>query len=184
MALRVKQSITDVLGGLKKDTIRRNAARSESWLKNKIKLANKAHVKSLPTVGKMFLYAYDPKGKVELPFYDKFPLVMPFSMNSTGFIGINFHYLPPRLRVVLLDKLIAISGNKNTSDNAKLKLSWNLLKAASAHKLVAPTVHRYLYSHMRTQLAMIPQSEWHNTVTLPLARFAKKSNAYVYSQSV
>jgi len=179
-----KQSIANVLGGLKKDTIRRNAARSEAWLKNKINKVDKEHKKNIPTVGKMSLFLYDPKGKDTLPFYDKFPLVIPFSMSSRSMTGINFHYLPPRLRVVLLDKLIAISGLKHASDNAKMKLSWNMLKAASVHKLVAPTVHMYLYSHMRSQLAMIPQSEWHNTVTLPLARFAKKSNVYVYSQSV
>jgi len=41
-------------------------------------------------IGSMYLYFYDPKLKEELPFYDTFPLVLPFSPAKGGFYGINF----------------------------------------------------------------------------------------------
>ena len=33
---------------------------------------------SRPQVGRMYLFAYDPKLKDDLPYYDKFPLIFPF----------------------------------------------------------------------------------------------------------
>ena len=56
-----------------------------------------------PSRGKLSLYAYDPKLKGTLPYYDIFPLVLPLDPIKGGFIGMNFHYLPPLLRFEMLD---------------------------------------------------------------------------------
>ncbi len=61
--------------------------------------------------GRLYMYAYDPKMKKELPYYDRFPLVFPFSKTQDGFIGLNMHYLPYPLRVGLLDKLIGFKSH-------------------------------------------------------------------------
>ncbi len=56
--------------------------------------------------GNLYMYMYDPKLKATLPYYDRFPLVFPFSKTPDGFIGLNLHYLPYQLRVMLLDHLL------------------------------------------------------------------------------
>ena len=48
---------------------------------------------------------YNPKHKATLPYYDLFPLVLPIQKLSDGFIGINFHYLYPKDRAILLDEV-------------------------------------------------------------------------------
>ena len=37
------------------------------------------------TVGRMYLFMYDPKMKEELPYYDRFPLIFPFRRVKGGF---------------------------------------------------------------------------------------------------
>jgi hypothetical protein len=63
--------------------------------------------------GQMLMYFYDPKGKDELPYYDKFPLTVVVDKAPGGFYGLNLHYLPPILRAKLLDALMEITTNKN-----------------------------------------------------------------------
>ena len=53
--------------------------------------------------GSLFAYWYDPKWAKKLPYYDEFPMMMMVEKAKGGFIGLNFHYLPPMLRPRLLD---------------------------------------------------------------------------------
>ena len=56
-------------------------------------------------LGKMYFFSYDPKWKDKLPWYDRFPLIFPIERYNDGFLGINFHYLHPRDRAILMDEL-------------------------------------------------------------------------------
>ena len=44
-----------------------------------------------PIYGIINLYAYDPKLKESLRYYDVFPLVIPLQRLPGGFLGLNFH---------------------------------------------------------------------------------------------
>ena len=55
-----------------------------------------------PKYGVMNLFGYDPKHKDKLPYYDTFPLILPLEPAKGGFMGLNFHYLPPLARVAFL----------------------------------------------------------------------------------
>ena len=46
------------------------------------------------TPGEMYMFYYDAKHKDTLPYWDRFPLVFPFSKVKDGFLGLNLHYLP------------------------------------------------------------------------------------------
>mgnify|MGYP001409326262 CR=1 FL=1 len=61
-------------------------------------------------LGDLFCYHYDPKYKKTLPYYDMFPLIMLIGADQDTFLGCNFHYLNPRFRAILLDKLTAKVG--------------------------------------------------------------------------
>ena len=65
-----------------------------------------------PFFGKMNMFIYAPKFAKKLPYYDTFPLVLPLERYSDGFLGINLHYLHPRLRARLMDGLYTISTDK------------------------------------------------------------------------
>ena len=54
--------------------------------------------------GKVFSFRYNAKHKNELPYYDRYPLVLILKNNRKKrmFTGINLHYVPPVLRIQLL----------------------------------------------------------------------------------
>ena len=63
---------------------------------------------SRPSQGRLNLFFYDPKFKKTLQqqgYYDTFPLVLPLEPIKGGFMGMNFHYLPPAMRFTLLRRL-------------------------------------------------------------------------------
>ena len=64
-------------------------------------------VRSKAIWGHMFMFAYDPKLKEQLPYYDRFPLVLALQPAPGGFLGLNLHYLRPDYRALFLDKLMA-----------------------------------------------------------------------------
>jgi len=64
-------------------------------------------------LGDLFCYHYDPKYKKTLPYYDAFPLIMLIGADKDTFLGCNFHYLNPRFRAILLDKLTAKTRKRN-----------------------------------------------------------------------
>ena len=73
------------------------------------------------------MFFYDPKLKATLPYYDRFPLVLPLKRFQMVFLGINFHYLPIPLRIRLLDRLVDFSNNTKFDESTKLdvRLYWS-----------------------------------------------------------
>ena len=105
---RIKESLAK--DGL---TPRTDAARS--WLRSKLDdlapsrealMRDRESLKDNTVIGKMYFYFYDPKTKERLPYYDRFPLVIPIEEYKDGFLGLNLHYIHPKSRINLLDKLI------------------------------------------------------------------------------
>ena len=133
--------------------------------------------------GFMYMFAYDPKGKAELPYYDKFPLVLPFRKTPDGFIGLNLHYLPYQLRVILLDHLLVFKNNSKLDETTKIKYSWQLIDGASKYAAAKPCVKQYLNGHVRSQFRQINAKDWATAMLLPVERFVGASKQEVWADS-
>ena len=120
-------------------------------------------------MGNMYLFAYDPKHKDTLPYYDRFPLIFPINKAKGGFLGINMHYLPPILRAKLMDQLYTVLSNKAFDETTKLSASYKVLNGAAKFKEFQPTIKHYLNAHVRTKPAYINPSEWDIALFLPTA---------------
>lgn len=134
--------------------------------------------------GKMYFFSYDPKWKDKLPYYDTFPLIFVISQGPDRMLGINLHYLPFRYRAMLMDALYSLVTDERYDEKTKLVLSYNILKSASKFKWFQPCIKEYLYSHLRSELFLIQSVEWDIAMFLPVARFKKKSQFYVWQESV
>lgn len=178
-------SIVDNLSGLKKSTVSRNSRRSADWLKNKINggKVDKSLIKSKPLLGRMYHFAYNPKLKSVLPYYDRNPLVIVMDIAGGGFQGLNLHYLAPKVRLLLLNKLMVFATNKKMNETTRLRVTYSLLKGVAKYKEFKPCVKNYLFSHLSTKFALIPASDWENAVFMPTARFVGASNNKVYQNS-
>src|SRR6056300_487238 len=134
-------------------------------------------------VGNMYLFAYDPKHKDTLPYYDRFPLIFPINKAKGGFLGINMHYLPPQLRAQLMDSLYTVVSNKRYDETTKLRLSYDVLSGASKFRLFKPTVKHYLTRQVRTRLVYINPTEWDVALFLPTQKFVGARQTKVWADS-
>ena len=136
--------------------------------------------KNSPFFGKLNMFFYDPKLKAKLPYYDTFPLVLPLEPYSDGFLGINLHYLPMKLRLQLLDRLVDYSNNTKFDESTILDVDYSKLKNVN---LIKPTLKRYLAGRVKTDFRRIDADEFMVAALLPVQRFKKGSASEVYSDS-
>jgi len=134
-------------------------------------------------LGNMYFYSYNPKWKDKLPWYDTFPLVFPIEKYNNGFLGLNFHYLAPKDRAILMDQLKVFANNKKYDETTKLRLTYDMLKGFSKIKRAKPTVHRYLQNKVRSKFVLINADEWEVALFLPVERFKKANKKKVWAHS-
>lgn len=136
--------------------------------------------------GSLYMYFYDAKHKDTLPYWDKFPMVFPFRLipEKNAFIGLNMHYLPYRQRFQLFAALNKNLTTANVSDRTRLDISWEIIRRTSKLKLAEPCVHMYLLNHVKSQFGKIDPEHWATALMMPVARFQKKSEAFVWRDSI
>lgn len=134
-------------------------------------------------IGSMYMFMYDPKHKETLPYYDRVPLIFPINRAKGGFLGINFHYLPFKLRAKLMDALYETSTNDRYDESTKLNISYRILNGSSQYREFKPAVKHYLFEHVRSKLVYINPSEWDIALFLNIAKFEKASQTQVWEDS-
>ena len=171
-------------------TLRTNAARE--WLRSKVKtlrptpttiIRDKERLRQSTFIGKMYFMYYDPKTKDTLPYYDRFPLVIPIERYQDGFLGLNLHYIHPKQRIVLLDKLSDLANNDKYNETTRLKISYDYLAAASKFFEATPCIKRYLFTNIQSRFLEISADEWDIACMLPAETFVGASTSKVYSDS-
>ena len=182
---RIKESLAKE--GL---TPRTNQARA--WLRMKIKdlkptraalLKDRDRLKERSVIGKMYFYFYDPKTKEKMKYYDRFPLVIPIERYNDGFLGLNLHYIHPKYRMTMLDKLSATANNSAYDEKTKLRISYQYLTAASKVFEATPCIKRYLFSQIESRFLEITADEWDIAALLPMESFVGASTSKVYADS-
>jgi hypothetical protein len=181
-------------------TLTKFTDKASSWLTQKYAQINKEDVrpvrfieqaerkKKIVRIGRLYMFLYDPKGKKELPYYDRFPLVFPVDFETDGFYGLNMHYLPPILRAKLYDSLLELqtkSEMKNISaiELTRVRITYTLLKKAARFRFFKPCFKHYLYKQVRSPFIIVPEEEWNMTMFLPSEQFRKSTKEQVWKDS-
>jgi hypothetical protein len=171
-------------------TPRTNASRT--WLRAKVNdlkptstalMNDRNRLKNHSMIGRMYFYFYDPKTKDTMPYYDRFPLVIPIERYPDGFLGLNLHYIHPKHRMILLDKLSDTASNDTYDDKTKLKINYRYLAAASKIFEATPCIKRYLFTQIESRFLEITADEWDIAALLPVESFVGASTSKVYADS-
>ena len=171
-------------------TPRTNASRD--WLRAKVKslrptsttlMTDRDRLRNKSIIGRMYFYFYDPKTKDKMPYYDRFPLVIPIERYNDGFLGLNLHYIHPKHRMILLDKLSETATNKNFDENTKLRLSYAYLAGATKAFEATPCIKRYLFTQIESRFLEITADEWDIACMLPVETFVGARTSKVYADS-
>ena len=195
MAEENQQDLTDVFQRNKYNLL--NASRkSRQWFDQQLLLIkrqqltpNKAfrsgsvEATSRVVPGHLYMFYYDAKNKDTLPYWDQFPLVFPFAKTKDGFLGLNMHYLPYQLRVVLLSRLMHFASNTTMNENTKLKMSWQLISGVAKYKPAAPCVKHYLNDHVASTFKRVHANDWATAMLLPVESFVGANKLTVWQES-
>ena len=182
--------MADIIGSVLEKTGGKD--RSIRWFREKVKelgdvpprqLIREGYVTTRPTFGTMNFFMYSPKYKNDpnvLPYYDRFPLVLPIEQYNDGFLGLNFHYLSIPMRLKLLNVISEYANNSNMDETTRIRLTWNRIKR---NPLVKPVVKRYLADHVKSPFRRIDADEMMVAVLLPVQRFVRATDTKVYADS-
>jgi hypothetical protein len=134
--------------------------------------------------GHMYCYFYDPKTKDNLPYWDKFPMVLVLEKYNDGFLGLNLHYLPPKFRVAFLTKLMKFAQLDAENDIKRMQITYDILNASKRFVEFKPCLKRYLYGHVRSRILTIQPNEWDIAMMLPLQQFKGAKATTVWKDSI
>lgn len=179
----------------KRQYTKEDAKRSQSWFNDQVKyLQNQVSTNSLMNnykrrkdffiPGQMYMYFYHPIGVKTLPYYDIFPLVIPFAEDDTTFTAINFHYLPPKVRYVLLKNLLDFANNDKLDEKTRLKLQWGYIGGVSRYAGINAAVKKYRKDHVQSQFLFVPADQWFNAILLPVEKFNTGENMTYIDKSL
>lgn len=177
---------------LSKKGLKPRTGSARDWLRAKIAELNptrqsvtrdKERLKDNTILGKMYFYYYDPKTKDMLPYWDKFPLVIPIETYRDGFLGLNLHYISPKQRLVLLDALSEYANNSKYDETTRLRLTYSKLKNIGKAYKAKPCIKKYLFKHVDSRFLEIEANEWDIAVLLPFQNFQGASANKVYNDS-
>lgn len=132
--------------------------------------------------GNMYMYFYDPLTKETLPYYDMFPLVFPYRRVGGNFWGLNFHYIPPVLRVKILDRLMTYKTNDKMDGTTRLRLSWNLISSAASLKPLQACVRQYRFDQVQSRFLKVDPNDWVTAMLLPVESFIGDSKSNIWRE--
>ena len=187
-----KRLIDRIKESLAKSGYAPRSREARAWLKSKVPalrptkgdlMRDRERFKNQSIIGRMYFYYYDPKTKDSLPYYDRFPLVIPIERYSDGFLGLNLHYIHPKRRIILLDKLSVILNNHDYDETTRFRISYDYLKRASKIYEASPCIKRYLSGHVQSRFLEITADEWDIAALLPVESFVGATTSKVYADS-
>ena len=161
----------------------RDRARTTRVTPDRLIRSDRERLTSRVMIGRMYHFFYDPKHKKTLPYYDRFPLIFPFKRVRGGFLGINLHYLPLRLRAKLMDELYTLSRDNRYDENTRLRISYNILNGAAKYKYFKPCVKHYLTPHVKSRVLEVYAAEWDIALFLPTEKFVGSNKKAVHADS-
>lgn len=158
-------------------------------LRNPVALANQIRKETERNtnrfvVGGLYYFYYSAKTADQLQYWDAFPLVIPLQRYNDGFLGLNLHYLPPRIRAGFMDKLLDRATLNENDDPIKVRISYEILDATKRYKEFRPCLKRYLYGHIASKILKVQPNEWETAVFLPTQQFQKARSSEVWNDSI
>lgn len=184
--------IDRIQSSLAKEGLRPRTQQARAWLQSKVRslsvpenslFRDRERTTRSAFIGHMYFFYYDPKMKDKLPYYDRFPLVIPVEQYGDGFLGLNLHYISPRHRLVLLDKLSEVATDKSYDINTRLRINYQYLKSATRAFEAMPCIKRYLFTNVKSRFIEIFADEWDIACMLPMETFVGTGTNKVYADS-
>ena len=134
--------------------------------------------------GRLYFFLYDPKTKNELPYYDRFPLVLVLEKYDDGFLGLNLHYLPVKYRILFLRKLMQFAVLDDQDEIKRMRVTYDILNASKRFREFKPCIKQYLFPHIKSRILAVQPDEWETAMYLPVHQFKGEKAPTIWKESM
>jgi hypothetical protein len=120
--------------------------------------------------GRMYLFEYRAKKAEE--YYDRYPVVLPFTVKSDHIVGFNLHYLPHRYRLIAMAAILAKADPRfPPTDKDITRFDYDTVRGRGAVEFMKVAVRQYRLRGIRSAVADISPQDWITAAFLPIAQF-------------
>ena len=171
-----------------------NSPKAKKWYRDNIHtlthnnmrrdlLSNSKNYATELQVGSMYMYIYSPETHERLPYWDVFPLTIILDYDNIGFLGLNIHYLPIKMRETLVNNMLDFVNNNKYDKTTRMDVTYKLLKSFSRYKYMKPCVKKYYYRNIKSGIIEVPPIEWAYSLYLPVEGFRGLTKEGVWLES-
>jgi len=127
--------------------------------------------------GKMMFFRYRPDEITSM--YDLYPLIFVLDRKKDYFDGINFHYLMPKLRAVLLGDMFTYLSDLNFDISTQLNFRQfvNIVDKNKKFKFAKHALRRYNYKNIISKRIEVHPMDWELAIMLNTEKFYNEQSA-------
>lgn len=131
--------------------------------------------------GRMVTFSYNAKDKTKA--WDNTPLVIVLRRSKGYTLGLNFHWVPTKIRYVLLEYIL--KRNKSAiTNNEPLRVSYDMVKDLIIKLKLRAVVRLYINKRISKRGVVIPYELMRKAIELPAENFIGISAEQAYSLMV
>ena len=145
-------------------------------------------------LGRMYFFNYAAEGTasgrgVDIKrgnVYDAYPLIFLLALTPESLEGINFHYMVPKQRIILLGRMFEYLNSEDFDDRTKL-FSVKFRRTIKNNKLFkyARACYRvYKPGRIDSKIVQVHPMDWELAITVPTERFVTPAGGRVASKKI
>ena len=140
--------------------------------------------RGIPKLGKMMFFRYRPITITSR--YDLYPLIFVLNRETDYFEGINFHYVSPKERAVLLGNMFTFLSNQKFDITTKLifKQFLKALKSNKKFKLGKESIRRYNFDKVDSKIIEVHPLDWELAIMVETEKFFNEQGIKMASRTV
>jgi len=140
--------------------------------------------KSIPLRGKMMFFRYRPDEVTST--YDLYPLIFVLDRKKDYFTGINFHYIIPKMRAVLLGDMFSYLSDLNFDISTQLNFRQflNVVDTNKKFKFAKQAIRRYNYKNILSKIINVHPLDWELAIMVETEKFFTERNTKITSRKI
>ena len=136
-------------------------------------------------LGRMYFFRYNPHKSYDHT-YDSFPLIFMLYEDPDNFSGINFHYLSPKLRAILLGHMLSFLTDQDFSNRTKLfaRKFRQMIQHNKRFRHAKVIYRQYKPEHIQSKIIQVHPLDWELAIMVPTERFQTPAGGRVASKKI
>ncbi len=136
-------------------------------------------------LGRMYFFRYEPVAGYKYN-YDAFPLVFMLYEDPDNFSGINFHYLSPKLRAILLGHMFTFFTDQDFTNRTRLfaRKFMQVIQTNKRFRHAKAIFKNYRPENIQSKIIQVHPLDWELAIMVPTERFKTPTGGRIASKKI